>query len=860
MKKQLLIATALLAAGAGVVNALPVNRAVSFTPDGTVTCGAMPELNGLKDYSLQFWMMPNTWTEGAVLFHRGDNFSVNLGANNTVVFKNGANTVTASGFVPGEWNQVTLISSNGEATVLVNSQEGGKGTLGSLDETKRAFIMGGGYEGLLDEVRIWDDALTNNEWMARFDYFTNNTLNKWNPMWENLVAYYKMDQENCPALVEYKVLESEDGETNRHGEFSATGVNRVVVENPKMPYLVSAAYTENARFYDRLIPQDAYLLSNEIIILGADCVAEDGSVKLKTPNNHATLHGGVTYVDKKGVREGVVYLDGKAGSYIEAPGECLHKYKVDNLAATQYTNSDLSEFTFMTRVFINEWQPGAYIFCKENADHTKGFALYMGEDEKTLVARINGKENTSVVLDDFNIGSWAHIAVQPNPSGATTAYKVKFIVKGNTKYGQSGKCNLTTNDNYSMLDVADQPIKIGEGLDGWLDDTYLSNYKFQDGMIQTYINKGVPVPSVEQGQAVERMNAVGALYTYDDSEDLGYSSISQDNILKQMLKQYEGYVKPRFILSVRGHSDNNTEDAFRVIMNDPVKADKFGKDLVALGENYDGIEFDLEWMENSNTAGTTNFQSLPTAVKKYLPEGKIFRVSIHNSYYKFAEPLINDDKVTGFTVQQYGPNPDPYPYSAFTSALNTLKNEGYPANKLMTSFSTTMTSGGVKDGALKDWTWSTANTGTFNGATFMTPYQVYQRAKYTRNNGYMGIFYWDMGNDYWLGEHQNDGTNKYDGMPDYNQTKFANFAISANVDRVVNEVTLNHAETEAEPTLDVENPDTSSITSIMNQLPEYVNVYSVNGSLVKKNVKKEEMLNSLSKGIYIVNGIKVLVK
>ncbi len=52
----------------------------------------------------------------------------------------------------------------------------------------------------------------------------------------------------------------------------------------------------------------------------------------------------------------------------------------------------------------------------------------------------------------------------------------------------------------------------------------------------------------------------------------------------------------------------------------------------------------------------------------------------------------------------------------------------------------------------------------------------------------------------------------------------------------------------------------SSIKNIsVDELPAFVNVYDINGKLIKKNVAKEEALNGLSKGIYIVNNKKMMV-
>lgn len=887
MKKFLLLA-ALGAMSAGAINALPVNKALSFTSEGSVNCGAMPELKDLSSYSLQFWMSPDAWTEGATVFKRGDNFSVKLGADKSLVFTNGDNTVTATGLKDG-WNQITLIVSNGEASVLVNSTEGGKGTLGTLEDTKRGFIMGGGYAGLLDEVRVWNAAL--NDEMARYDYFTNNTLNKWNPMWENLVAYYKMDQEDPDFVVEYKVLEEPKAE-DHHGVLSDSGVSYVAAGNDAMPYLVSAAYTENARFYDRLIPQDAYLLSNEIIILGADCVGDKGSVKLRTPNNHGKIKGGVTHVATKGDREGVIYLDGQAGSYIEAPAESVHAYTADGTTF----NTDLDQFTFITRLYFEEWKPGAKLLSKGTGD--KGIEIYLDEaesaedptvKEKKIIVKINGDtyispsfKNNDKDWNRLDANVWNHIGIQAlkNTRGVLA---IAIVINGQN-YAFD---NIQLIQNPSLKEVAEEPIKIGSGFKGWLDETYFTNSKaVGPGMIQTYRTSGVIIPSIEQGRNVEEMAAAGFLYNYDnpDSEMVGYSSFSQDEMLNQIKKAYEGYTAPRVILSVRGHSDNTQEDAFLKIGWKPETAANFAKELWAAAEKYDGAEFDFEWVENKETEKITNFQNVAKAVIEAKPDNKIFRISIHNSYYVFAKEQITDKKVAGFTVQQYGPNDTPFPYSSFTNALSTLKTNGYSNSQLMTSFSTTFQKIGNNQLTARSFGFEgytlpeigeTRNVDTYNSYSYMGPYQVYQRAKYTRENGYMGIFYWDMGNEYWLGNRDmgagSGGKSDYQGMPEYNQTKFANFALSANVDKIANVETENHPETEAEPGDETTQPGTpeepgeggeggtTGVQNILNAMPDYVDVYSTTGVVVKRNMSKDD-LNSLGKGLYIINGKKIQVK
>ncbi|MCH5241365.1 MAG: hypothetical protein J1F67_02930 [Muribaculaceae bacterium] len=849
-----------------------VNRAMQFTQSGTVTCGAIPELNNLSSYSIQFWMKPQEWEEGATLLRRGDNFSVELGENHNIVFKNSDNEVIAKGLLANEWNQVTLMVNKGQATVLVNSVNGGSGTLGTLEETKRPFIMGGGYVGLLDEVRLWNDALSNNDLMTRFDYFTNNTLNKWNPMWNNLVAYYKMDQEAAPQVIEYKVLENRKADgTNNHGVISEVGVQRVLANNEKMPYLINAAYTENERFYDRLIPQDAYLLSNEIIVLGADCQASDGSVKTRLGNNHASIYGGVSYASIGG-RTGVASFDGKSGSYIQAPAGIVHSYTADG---NSY-NSDYKTYSFLFRIYIDTWQPGACIFSNENSAKTAGFAVLLGDSPKTLTIRANGKTNTTKVMDKFNLGGWNHIAIVPNASSRSAATKYDLYV-GATKCDFDASASAI--EDIALANVVSNPAKIGEGFKGYLDEMYFSNQSLGLGMIQAYANR-VIVPTVEQGRNVAEMNASGFLYNFDNPRNLGYSSFSQDYIADYIRSLYSGYSPAKVVLSVRGHNESGKSDNFSEIWGNDTKVRKFAQDLINAASNYDGVEFDLEWCQNATQ--WSNLSKLSDAVEALLPAGKTFRISVHAAYYDFPKAKINHNNITGFTVQQYGPNATFYPYSTFTKTLKDMESYGYPKDKVMPSFSTTMQGGGdIRGGAFANYKLNDNDVDTYNGMSFMGPMQIFKRARYARENNYQGIFYWAMGNDYWLGDKNmgSGGVANYQGMPEFNGAKYCSYGLNANVDRVVLSAKISHPDTEyAEgeevviPDLDDEfgdnvgdNPgddDNNGDTSNVNSLDsvEYVDVYTIGGVLIKKNAVKSELNNQLEKGIYIIDGKQTLVR
>ena len=73
------------------------------------------------------------------------------------------------------------------------------------------LTLGGTYQGRIDEVRIWKDALT-----PEYDYLWNTTLNKWAPQWDDLVVYYKFDQYECAHIVDYKAILANTA-NNHHG-------------------------------------------------------------------------------------------------------------------------------------------------------------------------------------------------------------------------------------------------------------------------------------------------------------------------------------------------------------------------------------------------------------------------------------------------------------------------------------------------------------------------------------------------------------------------------------------------------------------------------------------------------------------
>lgn len=793
--KALALTLAIAAMTAPAAYSQVENRALQLPAGASVDCGNMPGINNLDCYAVQFWMNPSTWTEGATLLSRGNDFSVKLGAPGTVIFNVGDKSFTttaSSNLATGNWGQVTLTCDKGSATAWVDNVAAGTGTLGAIAESTEPFTIGGDtYDGYIDEIRIYDASLSKGDFghdMETFDYFVFNTLNKWCPMWDNLVAYYKMDQPQYDKhLVEYKVIEDK-GSWNNHGEFK-DGAKLVAANNDKMPYLINSAYTENIRFFDRLIPREQYLMSNEVIILGADCFASDGHIETKTPNYHATIGDGAAYLPTFNDRVGVLALDGSDNANVVAPAHTLP------------TGSDA--YSFETWLYIDEWTPGAMLLKKENDEGTEGIAVIMGDDkEKRLNLRINGK-NYYTLPDPLPVGEWTHVAIVPgSATDATSMFDV--IINGGTPgwVMDAALSDAIASKEAQQISesVADTPVIIGKGIKGKLDETLVWKSAITEKAVRKQMTD-LPIPSITKHVSAQ---PITACYKYDRPEMPGFSAYSQDAWRDAMMSAFDGRAGAKVYIAVRGYyNPREPYGNWRDILGDKEKRARFASDAAALCENYDGVELDLEWIENNDTQ-LNDYGVLAKEIREELDkryEDKGFRISLHNNYSRFPK---NRDAVDGFTFQQYGPNANQFRYSTFTDKVQEFIGEkrDYSRDKVFTSFATTTSKSsdggevrGVRGAILEHYVPNNDDADVYDGYTYMGPMQVFKRARYTRDERLKGIFYWDMGNDNWK------GTAEAPVMPLYNMAKYASYGINANVDTIITDLPVIHGAPRLNPEL-----------------------------------------------------------
>lgn len=818
MKKYLLLTIA-LGITATAARGVATNYSLRLQPQSQVHCGAMPEIDGSDSYTVQLWFNADKWTPGARLLSLADGTALSLGNDGNLDFCGTA--ISSDAFRAGKWTQLTIISDAGQATVLADGNVLAVSTLPPIGPVTDVTI-GGEFDGRIDELRIWKAPLKSD-----FDYFVDNTLNRWTPQADDLVAYYKFDQQGCNAIVDYTALWRPDQTVNHHGEIIGGAMREAVTDNHVMRYRVNGAYTSNERFFDRAIPREQYLVSNDIIILGIDSYA-DGHLQYSTPCDHADNHG-VQYLAEFEGRKGVASFDGNATL---------------DAGATSFVPADRN-YTAEVHVYIDQWTEGAEIFSILNEAGDKGLSLTLGEEASHhLAVTVDGHRYT--LVDKIGTGKWHHIAISPNGSATDDGrFTFKFYIDGKEEIpgrstSDSEVHQIPTFDNSSRLIV-------GRNFKGKMDDLGLWYRVLDLNNIKSHAASTLTLPGIGKTVTADFMRSGRIAYMFDKADNLGYDSYSQDEWLAIIRSAFEGYSGYEIRISVRSHTNwtNTIADAGRRQI--------FAADLARLSEPYDGVELDLEWMYGTQT----NLGLLAEDIRKALPESKSLMISCHNVAYGF--PTDKMQYCDGFTFQQYGPQKVHFGYSHFEQMCKAFVNYGFPAEKIITSYSTT-TSAGHKNGSadVQGHPIKGLRNGFLDGYTpqdtdmeckeidgynyyFTSPRQTYRRARYTVENGLGGIFYWDMGNDVPF-EHE------------YNAAKWCSYALNSNVEPTVTTVEINHPASMANVSNGRtalrlrRNGDTLIITGID---AENIMICDCAGRLLLQGTGNSLGITTLSKGVYV---------
>ncbi|MBQ5627828.1 MAG: hypothetical protein IIU97_06915, partial [Bacteroidaceae bacterium] len=742
------------------------NNAISLQRNGRVSLGIIKSDATASGTTLQLWMNPQHWIPGANIVTWGNSLNIQLGATGELVIKSNDDTITFSdaNLTTGNWAHMTLLLDGNTISLLVNNANEQSGTLAQpfAIPADATLLLGGGFLGCIDEVRVWNTILP-----ADYNRFWNNTVDSFNPQWQHLAGYWKFDQTRLESNV------YDYSEHGHNGTFSAGGVTRTAVtDNPSFTYRRNLAYADCSRFFDRGVQHGQYLKSNVISMIGATAQA-DGSLKYKQPDNQGIVSGG-SYLAQHDGRTGVLDLTGE-GAQMNVGKDALIAYNNSNYLETT------TAYTFMTWLSIDTWTPGAYLLIKES-DTNNGISLRMGNAQGEFILRCNGTEftyNTAIEVD-----KWHHIGFSTN--AATLGNEFVFVVDGTTA---TPAYSHTTAATTTLCNLRTTDCIIGKGIDGKLDNTITWSQKFGAADIMAQGNTPIE-PGIGKAITGAYSRSVDGLWKYDIAEDLGRDSYSTPEWFRMIKATFDGYEGAYVTISI----DKWSDEFFTKINNNAQYREALANAISSMGNEpfLDGVDYDFEWNNNWSGIGT-----LCQLVRAKLQEGKIQAVSPHELYYNF--PTDKMQYVDYFNFQDYGPgNRNIFNFDNYKNFFTKAKNHGYPVEKIMLSYATT-TSGAMYSNGSRPanthaefyptgWRSMPYETFAYNQNSYdvgggLTRYftgmeQVWLRSEYMNNNGCAGIFYWDMGND------------TRDCNDPRSLATHASFAINSNVQKIIEKVDI----------------------------------------------------------------------
>ena len=530
------------------------NHALKFESNGRVSLGTLPD--GASDgTTVQFWMNPQKWSAGAHVLTWGDNLDVQLGRAGELVVTCGSKSIAFANasIKAGTWAHITLYLDNEEARLLVNNAGEQSAALAApfAAPADELLLLGGGFVGRIDEVRVWDGILSDN-----YNRFWNNTIDRLCPSWKNILGYWKFDQSRLATNVY-------DYSGNGHnGTFSANGVERIAVtDNSSFVYRRNLAYADCSRFFDRGVQHGQYLKSNVISMIGGTAQA-DGTIKYKQPDNKGVISNGEYLAEYNG-RKGVLDLAGE-GSQMNTGKESLIAY------GNSAFNNTAPAYTFMTWFSLDAWTPGAFLLQKESSANN-GISLRLGNTEGTFVLRCNGVEFTYTT--SFSLEAWHHIGF--STANATLGKEFVLVLDGTAvtpAYTHTAAATTT------LTGLRSTDCLIGAGIDGKLDETITWTQKFDAANITAQSSEPIE-PGIGKKITGAYSRSVDGHWKYDVPEDLGRDSYSTPEWFRMIKATFEGYEGAYVTISL----DKWSDDFFSKINNDANYRNKLAASIAAIG-------------------------------------------------------------------------------------------------------------------------------------------------------------------------------------------------------------------------------------------------------------------------------------
>ena len=742
---------------AGSAFSQTTNFALRLNGDGKVDCGTISELNQLGLYSVQFLVNPSEWVENSYVFKRGngtEEFSLRLGSTGQLIYKTAAQEITVSTDLPvNAWTQLTISAFDNGIDVWTNGVKAWKANASGavIPESDSPFVIGESFKGRIDEFRFWNTEMPGAE---PENLMFRNTVNKFHPKYDNLLFYYKFDQDQCEDIVDYKLA--------HHG--TPVNVTReAVTDNEYFKYRVVSGYSSFVRHCDRLqIDRDMHLLTNDLIFLDGQVSGYTGEITMTYPDNQGTLTN-ASYVAEYEGRSGVAHFNGE-GAGMSVGDKVLNA----NLGLPTLNYAAIEAW-----INIESWNTGAAIFNK--SDDNNQLAIKLGDEaKKELLVVVNGY--TYNFENALTASGWEHIGVAIVSTSGRAVSRIKLYTGAGAKESTASTISTVDPDDDFTIHSTTANAVIGENFKGYIDEVMvwgnsrtLSHAK-QDA---AGTSRDLTFPGGGDG-AIYLLS----YWKFDDKENPGKDTRSWKELLnnaREMYKGHRGY-KIRIGL-ISSDKDANGNKIWLSNISKAEWREQLASDVAELLPYCDGVDVDFEWLYRGDQRWNTGYGPMVEALRAVIPADKVFSVSLHPVAYYLPTKYI--DLPDYYTFQIYGPQTTWFAYNNYVGAYNNFISWGYPKEKIGMSFPTTASTGSNVSGyknvvaANPDLT-TDMNSATMSGVTyhFNGVDCVKEKMNFILEQNSGTVMYFDMGNDVAVSD-------------PLSLIRAANLVISANVDTLI---------------------------------------------------------------------------
>lgn len=735
-------------------NAQVTNYSLNLDGSGNVNIGTVEGLKSASQFTVQAWINPVVWTSGSSVLSKGapaSDFSLSLGSEGEILVSISGVSVSVkdASLKAGEWHHLTVVYNGDQADKLrayvdnieVNNITNAQNLPAAISSDDSFMYIGERFNGRIDELRIWDKALSPE------DFYYRNTLNKFHPSYSNLIAYYKFDQNLCPNIVDY---------INNNNGIMENATRVATTDNRVFRYRILSGYTDFNRYIDGAarVDKNMFTMTNDLIILAGD-VYEDGKIHFSCPENEGVLQN-TAYLSDFAGRSGVLNFKGSGASMNVGP-----------YVFTKQNKTAMEELTFQGWFYINNWVDGAIIISQKNTDAEQISITLGDETERSLVVNVNGMEY--IFKNHMKVAEWQYFGIKFNP-GARTNRKFTLQIDGDTEYGAEVYPSSFTLKALPLMNRTD--AFIGTNFDGKMDEVMIwEKLRAASGVTNSALN-GYVLPSGNWDDIW-----LNSYWKCDDAANPGKNYKGWKNMVQNIRDHYKGYRGMKVRLGLLGRGD------WKSMVKDADKRAVFAQEIKDLVPYFDGFDVDFEWLDNNESAYNQGYGPMVEALRAVIPtETHTFTVSLHAVSYALPKKYI--DMVDYVTFQIYGPSKNWHYYNNFIATLPGFRRQGFPDDKILLSPSTLASTGtagevkGYKDiieaNPNLDPNLDDAMIGTksyaFNGVN-----TVKKKMNFIMDEDIRGVMYFDMANDLNVADNRSI-------------VRTINSILASNVDSIVTEV------------------------------------------------------------------------